>query len=153
MFKHILIPVDGSPVALQSAKAGVRYAAESGARVTAVHAVDTSESIYTSAYAADARTFVNFEKRARQAGEELVAEVGKLAKAAGVPFASLVSEARTPYEGIVEAATKKKCDLIWIASHGRRGAARLILGSVAQKVLAHAGVPVLVYRRPARSTD
>lgn len=152
MFKHILIPTDGSTIALQAAKAGVRFAAKSGARVTAFHAVD-SQSIYSSAYGADARTFVNFEKRAREAGEKQVAAVEKLAKAAGVPFASLVSEARTPYEGIAEAARKKKCDLIWIASHGRRGAARLILGSVAQKVLAHAGVPVLVYRRAGKSPD
>ena len=146
MFKHILIPTDGSPTALKAAKAAVRFAARSGARVTAFHAVEAWQPIYSSAYAADARTFVNFEKRAQQAGEKLVAAVGKLASAAGVPFASLVSEARTPYEGIAEAARKRKCDLIWIGSHGRSGLARLMLGSVALKVIAHAGVPVLVYR-------
>lgn len=72
--------------------------------------------------------------------------MGKLAKAAGVPFASLVAKARTPYEGIVDAARKKKCDVIFIASQGRRGFARLVVGSVTQKVLAHATVPVVVYR-------
>ena len=89
---------------------------------------------------------MNFRKRARQAGAAQVAAVGRLASAAGVRFASLVSEARTPYEGIVEAARKRKCDLVWIGSHGRSGLARLMLGSVAMKVVAHAGVPVLVYR-------
>ena len=146
MFKHILLPTDGSPIALKAAKAGIRFAARTGARVTAFHAVEAWQPVYSSAYAADARTFVNFEKRAQQAGEKLVAAVGKLAGAAGVPFASLVSEARTPYEGIAEAARKRKCDLIWIGSHGRTGLARLMLGSVALKVIAHAGVPVLVYR-------
>ena len=88
---------------------------------------------------------MDFEKLAREAGEAQVEAVGKLARAARVPFASLVSTARTPYEGIVEAARKRKCDLIWIASHGRRGVARLMIGSVTLKVLAHATVPVLVH--------
>jgi nucleotide-binding universal stress UspA family protein len=146
MFKHILIPTDGSAIALKAAKAGIRFAAANGARVTAFHAIDVRQSVYISPYAADARTFVDFEKLAREGGEAQVEAVGKLAKAARVPCTTLVSEARTPYEGIVEAARKKKCDLIWIASHGRRGVARLMIGSVTQKVLAHATVPVLVYR-------
>jgi nucleotide-binding universal stress UspA family protein len=146
MFKHILIPTDGSEIALKAAKAGIRFAAESGARVTAFHALDEWQPVYTSAYAADARTFVDFEKAAREGGEALVAAVGKLAKSARVPFSALVSQARTPYEGIIETARKKKCDLIFIASHGRRGLSRLLTGSVTLKVLAHATVPVLVYR-------
>jgi nucleotide-binding universal stress UspA family protein len=143
MFKHILIPTDGSAIALKAAKGGIRFAAGSGARVTAFHAIDARQPVYSSAYAADARTFVDFEKLAREAGEAQVEAVGKLVKAARVPFASLISTARTPY--IVEAARKRKCDLIWIASHGRRGVARLMIGSVTLKVLAHASVPVLVY--------
>jgi len=145
VFKHILIPTDGSAIALKAAKAGIRFAAGCGARVTAFHAIDARQPVYSSAYAADARTFVDFEKLAREAGEAQVEAVGKLARAARVPFASLVSTARTPYEGIVEAARKRKCDLIWIASHGRRGVARLMIGSVTLKVLAHATVPVLVH--------
>jgi nucleotide-binding universal stress UspA family protein len=146
MFKHILIPIDGSAIALKAAKAGIRFAAETGARVTAFHAIDAWQPVYSSAYAVDARTFVDFEKLARKGGEAEVEAVGKLAKAARVPFATLVSKARTPYEGIVEAARKRKCDLIFIASHGRRGFSRLMMGSVTLKVLAHATVPVLVYR-------
>lgn len=147
MFKHILIPTDGSALAGKAAKAGIRLAAQVGARVTAFHAIDASQRVlYDNAYAADARRFVDFEKLARQAGELNVAAIGKLARAAGVPFASLVAQARTPYEGIVDTARKRKCDLIFIASHGRRGLSRLMTGSVALKVLAHATVPVLVYR-------
>jgi nucleotide-binding universal stress UspA family protein len=145
MFKHILIPTDGSAIALKAAKAAIRFAAQTGAKVTAFHAIEAWQPVYTSAYAADARTFVNFERRAREAAEAHVAAVGRLADAAGVPCATLVSKARTPYEGIVQAARRRKCDLIWIASHGRRGVARLMLGSVALKVLTHATVPVLVY--------
>jgi nucleotide-binding universal stress UspA family protein len=146
MFKHILIPTDGSALALKAAKAGIRLAAQHGARVTVFHAVDAWQPVYTSAYAADARTFVDFEKHAREVGEAQVAAVAKLARAARVPFATVVSKVRTPYEGIVETARKKNCDLIFIASHGRRGLARLVLGSVTLKVLAQAAVPVLVYR-------
>lgn len=146
MFKHILIPTDGSAIALKAAKAAIRFAAATGAKVTAFHALEEWQPAYSSAYAADARTFVNFERRAKAAGEAQVEAVGKLAGAAGVPFALLVAKAPSPYEGIADAARKRKCDLIWIASHGRRGLARLMLGSVAQKVIAHAGVPVLVYR-------
>jgi nucleotide-binding universal stress UspA family protein len=72
--------------------------------------------------------------------------VAKLAKAARVPFAWVVAKAATPYEGIVDAARKKKCDVIFIASHGRRGLSRLMMGSITQKVLWHSKVPVLVYR-------
>lgn len=147
MFKHILIPTDGSPASLKAAKAAVRLAGDVGARVTAFHVIDASQPvIYGEAYASDARTFVDFEKAARESGERQVAAVAKLAKAARVPFATLVATARTPYEGIVDAARKRKCDVIFIASHGRRGLSRLIMGSVTQKVLAHATVPVLVYR-------
>ena len=64
MFKHILIPTDGSPIALKAAKAGIRFAARSGARVTVFHALESWQPIYSSAYASDARSFVNFEKRA-----------------------------------------------------------------------------------------
>ena len=147
MFKHILVPTDGSPAALTAAKAAVRLAADVGARVTAFHAVDASQPvIYGEAYASDARTFVDFERAAREAGERQVAAVGKLAKAAGVPFASLVAKARTPYEGILDAAKKRKCDAIFIASHGRRGLSRMVMGSVTQKVLSHTTIPVFVYR-------
>lgn len=146
IFKHILIPTDGSTLALKAAKAGVRLAAQTGARVTAFHAIDASQPVRGSAYASDARTFVDFDRLAKEAGEAQVAAVSKLAKAARVPFETLVVKARTPYEGIVETARKRKCDLIFIASHGRRGLARLMVGSVTLKVLAHASVPVLVYR-------
>ena len=117
MFKHILVPTDGTPTALKAARAAIRLAAAVGARVTAIHAIDASQPlIYGEAYASDARTFVDFERAARESGARQVGAVGRLAKAARVPFASLVAKARTPYEGIVDAARRKKCDLIFIAS-------------------------------------
>src|SRR5262245_55444918 len=146
MFKHILIPTDGSPVALKAAKAGIRFAAETGARVTAFHAMDQWQRAYVTPDMASSRTFVDFQRLAQERGDAQVAAVGKLAKAARVPFASVVAKTRTPYDGIAETARKRKCDLIWMASHGRGGVARLVMGSVTLKVLAHATVPVIVYR-------
>jgi nucleotide-binding universal stress UspA family protein len=147
MFKHILVPTDGSPTALKAAKAAVRFAAETGARITAYYAIESgTPQLYGEGYGIDALSLREFERSAREAGERHVGAVTKLAKAARVPFASLVAKASTPYEGIAAAARKKKCDVIFIASHGRRGLSKLMMGSVTQKVLAHATVPVLVYR-------
>jgi len=68
------------------------------------------------------------------------------AKAAGVPFQGHVAKADSPYAGILAAAKQKRCDLIFMASHGRRGLAGFIMGSVTQKVLTQSRIPVLVYR-------
>lgn len=147
MFKHILIPTDGSPVSIKAARAAVRLAARLGARVTIYHAIeDWQPQLYGEGYGIDLKTFQEFERAARKSGDRHVAAVAKLADAAGVRSSRLVEKARTPYEGIVAAARKSKCDLVFIASHGRRGVSRLMMGSVTQKVLAHAAGPVLVYR-------
>ena len=69
-----------------------------------------------------------------------------MAKAARVPFTSVVTKISTPYEGIIDAAKKQKCDVIFMASHGRRGISALVMGSVTQKVLSHSRIPVVVYR-------
>ena len=73
-------------------------------------------------------------------------KIAKVAMAAGVPFRAVVAVAETPYDGIIEAAKKQKCDAIFMASHGRSGLEGLILGSVTHKVLIHSKLPVLVYR-------
>ena len=89
MFKHILIPADGSPASAKAIKAGIARA---------------------------------------------------------VPFKPLVARTGATYEGILDAARKRQCDVIFMASHGRRGFKGLLLGSVTQQVLAHSKLPVLVYR-------
>jgi nucleotide-binding universal stress UspA family protein len=86
------------------------------------------------------------ERNARRLAERAVAAIGRAARRAGVPFEPLVARAPTAYEGIVEAARRKKCDVIVMASSGRRGLSRLVLGSVTAKVLAHSKIPVLVLR-------
>ncbi len=146
MFKHILIPTDGTPVANKAAKAGIALAIKLGAKVTAYFALEALQPIYVEGYSFDRKTIDGFEEGARKAGQKRVDAIGKMAEAAGVPFTSVVAKARTPYEGIIAAAKKRKCDVIFMASHSRRGLSRLIMGSVTQKVLSHSKIPVVVYR-------
>ena len=146
MFKHILISTDGSPVSNKAAKAGIALASALGAKVTAYCAVEPMQTLYTEDYAFDQEFMEGIEARARALAQKHVDAIGKWAKAAGVPFATLVTKAYTPYEGIIAAAKKQKCDVIFMASHGRRGLSKLIMGSVTQKVLTHSVIPVVVYR-------
>jgi nucleotide-binding universal stress UspA family protein len=147
MFKHILIPTDGSAVAAKAVKAGIALAKESGAKVTGYYAIEPLPThLYGEGYVANRQIIAEFEKRHRSHARKHVAALARQAHKAGVRFESLVQTARTPYEGIVEAAQKRNCDLVLMASNGRRGLARMTLGSVTDKVIQFSKVPVLVYR-------
>ena len=125
MFKHILIPTDGSPRSARAIKAGLRLARETGARITGYHAADPVD---------------------RETARKHLAPLERAARAAGVPFDTVMDNPPTPYEGIVRLARRLKCDAIVMASHGRRGISALLLGSETSKVLAHSKIPVLVCR-------
>ena len=146
MFKHILISTDGSSLGNKAAKAGIELAQALGAKVTAYYAIEQLQMIYDEGYMMDQKTIDGLEESARAAGQKRVDAIGKMAKAAGVRFASVVTQAFAPDEGIIDTAKKRKCDVIFMASHGRRGLSKLIMGSVTQKVLAHSRIPVVVYR-------
>ena len=147
MFKHILIPTDGSAVAGKAIKAGVALAKEMGATVTGFYAQEPVPAhLYAEGYIADKKLVAELERRAREYADRCVAEVGVEAGAAGVPFKPMVAHAVLPYKGIIDAADRQKCDAIFIASNGHRGLTGLLLGSVTQKVLTHSKIPVLVFR-------
>jgi nucleotide-binding universal stress UspA family protein len=147
MFKHILIPTDGSPVAAKAVKAGVALAKDMGARITGYYALEALPQVfYGDSYIVDQRMVAEYERAARETGAKYLRKIEAAAEKAGVAFAPLMSKAAAPYIGIVEAAKKRKCDVIVISSHGRGGVAGLVLGSVTQKVLSHSKIPVLVYR-------
>jgi nucleotide-binding universal stress UspA family protein len=147
MFKHIHIPTDGSAVSAKAVKAGVALAKESGAKVTGYYAVEpVPASLYGEGYIADRRSVESYERRSRTEAKKHVAAIERAARKAGVPFEPLVETARTPYYGIIEAAKKRDCDLIFMSSHGRTGLMRMALGSVAGKVMTLSKVPVMVYR-------
>jgi len=134
MFKHFLIPIDGSTIATKAAAAGITLARKLGARVTALHVIEELQPVYVEGYVFTRSQLDSFEVRARQAGQKHLDKIGKVASAA-----------RSPHEGIIAAAKKRKCDVIFMASHGRRGLSRLLMGSVTQKVLSHSTMPVVVF--------
>jgi nucleotide-binding universal stress UspA family protein len=145
MFKHVLIPTDGSALSRRAVKAGISFAKGMGARVTAYHAVPVIQP-YIVGGAVGIAPLREFEARVRKQAERYLAEAGRAAKVAGVRFQAEIGEPATPYRGIIEAAKRRKCDVIFMASRGRGEFSSLILGSVTQKVLAHSTIPVLVYR-------
>jgi nucleotide-binding universal stress UspA family protein len=147
MFKHILIPTDGTELSAKAVRAGVALAGEIGAKVTAFHAEDpVPVHIYGEGYLPDKELVAEFELRARQHSERVLAAVEKAGKAAGVPVETVVVKSPVAYRSIIDAARKKRCDAIFMASHGRRGLTGLMLGSVTQQVLSHSKIPVLVFR-------
>lgn len=147
MFKNILIPTDGSETAQKAVRAGIELAAEIGARVIGYCAQEPVPThIHGEGYIADKAMVLEFERRASEFANQNVKAIADAAKVAGVPCTPLVTKAAVPYRGIVEAAEKNGCDAIFMASHGHRGLARLLLGSVTQEVLTHSKIPVLVFR-------
>lgn len=147
MFRHILIPTDGSPASAKVIRAGIALAKEMGARVTGYHGVGVQPFGYYSEPAfLSPRLVAQADRAMLAAGEQYVAKIGKAALAAKVPFDSLVLRAEPIYQGILDAARRRRCDVIVMASHGRRGFKGLLLGSVTHQVLTHSKMPVLVYR-------
>jgi nucleotide-binding universal stress UspA family protein len=147
MFKHILIPTDGSPVAAKAIQAGVQLAAEMGATVTGYYAVEPPPThLYGEGYLAERSLVSELERRAAENAKKSVDEISTAARAAGVKCETVVGKSVVPYKGIIDAAEKNGCDAIFMASNGHRGLTGLLLGSVTQKVLTHSKIPVLVYR-------
>jgi nucleotide-binding universal stress UspA family protein len=147
MFKHILIPTDGSKLAEKAAAAGVELARALGARVTGFFAAPApTPLVYSTVLPVSYLPPDEHAKLIEQAAAQYLAVIEKAARAAGVPCTCEHVTSDFPAEAILAAARRHKCDLIFMASHGRRGLAAVLLGSETQKVLTHAHVPVLVYR-------
>jgi nucleotide-binding universal stress UspA family protein len=147
MFKHLLLPTDGSPLSLRAAKAAVRFARANGARITAFHAMPLYHPDISGDYIPAG--FVSLAEFTRQAGvraDKCLGQVKQLAGAAKVRCATVRASSDAPYAAIIQAAKANRCDLVFMASHGRRGIAGLLLGSETNKVLTHCKLPVLVYR-------
>ncbi|MDQ7988846.1 MAG: universal stress protein [Candidatus Dactylopiibacterium sp.] len=147
MFRHILAPTDGSPLSLAALAQAARLAREHGARLTLFHALIDVPAPYEGpgtighgSFARDVRE--QLEAAAREILDEAQARVAE----AGVPCERCVAAGAHAHALIIAAAEAGGCDLIFMASHGRRGLSALLLGSETQKVLTHTRIPVLVYR-------
>ncbi len=147
MFKHILVPTDGSPLSSDTAKRAVAFAKETGAKITFFFAKpDYPVAFYGEGALIDPTTPDKFGEMAEKQAREILAAHESAATAEGVVSASLSFVSDIPYEAIIAAAETAGADLIFMASHGRRGFSGLLLGSETQKVLTHSKIPVLVYR-------
>ena len=147
MYQHLLVPIDGTDLSTQIVGQAVEFARTLGARITFFHAVpDHAASLRGEAevvWSTSPDEFAYaFEGRAR----ELLSKAESAARALGVPCSAASAVSDKPYEAILETARDAGCDLIYMASHGRRGVKAVLLGSETQKVLAHAKIPVLVHR-------
>lgn len=148
MYRHILVPTDGSELAHKAVVHALALAKSVGAKVT-VLTVEPSFNVYDVPPSQVAKMSTAFEEYAEQVKKHaarILSKVADEAKAAGVPCETLHVTQDSPFESIVATAKDKGCDLIVMASHGRTGIAAMVLGSVTTKVLAHTAVPVLVCR-------
>ncbi len=145
MFKHILLPTDGSPLSEVAIKKGMQFAKSSGARVTGLYVIDPFHLFSTgSEMLSDSKE--RYEEDARAHARRSLSVIYAAAKENGVTCDCISETSSHPYAVIVETAEKKGCDLIMMASHGRRGVQALLIGSETTKVLTHSKIPVLVLR-------
>ena len=145
MYGHILIPTDGSDLSNNAIRHGLALAKALNAKVTGititipfhVFAIDPEEVIYT---------LNSYRKRTSAGATQYLTQIKDAAAAVGVTCDVIEAEHEHPYSAIIDAANKNGCDLIVMASHGRRGISAVVLGSETVKVLTHSNIPVLVYR-------
>ena len=147
MFKHILLPVDGSDLSLMATRRAAEFASEIRAAITILFVKpEYPVSYYGDGALIDPTTPEEFGKLTRVIAERNLKAAGEICAAAGVTTTTVTETSDVPYEVITSTAEQKACDLIFMASHGRRGITSLLLGSETQKVLTHSKIPVLVYR-------
>jgi nucleotide-binding universal stress UspA family protein len=147
MYKHILIPTDGSKLSGRAIEHAMAIARSMGSRVTGLFVAPASGPLLFKGLVPvrhlqpDQHAALN-----AKAAERYLGEIEAAAQAASVRYEGLTVEDEFPADAIMRVAAKRKCDLIVMASHGRRGMAGVLLGSETQKVLVQAKVPVLVCR-------
>jgi len=145
MYKHILIPTDGSELSKKAVDHGIGLAKALNAKVTAV---TVSEPFHIFAVEPGMLTDTpdEYEKRIAALTGKYLKAAKDAATAASVPCDLVQVEHEHPYETIIDTARKRGCDAIVMASHGRRGVSAVVLGSETVKVLTHSNIPVVVVR-------
>lgn len=148
MFKHLLVPTDGSELSDETVAAAVGLAFETGARITFLYVrPDYPVSYFGEGALVDPTTPESFAEMTAKVAAEILERSATQARECSVPHDTRTAVNDLPYEAIIETARSEGCDLIFMASHGRRGLVGMILGSETQKVLTHSSIPVLVYRK------
>ena len=145
MYRHILVPTDGSDLSSAALDHALQLARTLGARVTALTVAEPLHFLPITP-GATINLRAEYEAHLKESGARILGAVEAKAAAAGVPVETLQVAAGDAWQAIDDTAKERGCDLIAMASHGRRGVSAFLMGSVTTKVLSHAKVPVLVYR-------
>jgi nucleotide-binding universal stress UspA family protein len=145
MFKHILIPTDGSDLSNIAVANGVRFAKEIGARITGLTVTQPFHYVAVEAMPIG-DTQEQYDADMQLVAERHLSTLKTAAAQAGVSTELLHASSDHPYEEIVKTAELQGCDVIFLASHGRRGMRAVLMGSETTKVLTHTKIPVVVYR-------
>lgn len=148
MYRRMLIATDGSRLSRKAMEEGVALARSVGAVVVGLHVRPPAMLPYftEAPVVLPAKTEALIQKQGIAAAKKYLAKMETLASKAGVAFKGVQVEDMSPADAIVRIARKEKCELIVMASHGRRGLSRLLLGSETTHVLTHTRIPVLVVR-------
>ena len=147
MFKHILVPTDGSELSQQTARHAIAFAKSIGARITFFSARPPYHADYSGeGTLVDFRSPEEFDAATETKAKSILDEICKLATEAGVQSKAVSDVSDVPYRAIIDAAESYACDMIFMASHGRSGLSSIIMGSQTNKVLTNSTIPVLVYR-------
>jgi len=145
MFSHILIPTDGSDLSHKAVLYGVQLAKLTGGKVTAL-SVRAPYALNSMDVVSVVGSQDQYDAEADQAAGRALSQAEVAAQTAGVTIQTMQVTHDQPFHAIIDAAKAGGCDLIVMASHGRRGVSALLLGSETNKVLTHTTIPVLVYR-------
>jgi len=143
--RHFLVPTDGSPLSERAVDHAVKLAKALGAKLTAFHAIPEF-AVFAGTAELLEQTPAEYKISAKAKAEKILSKIRQAAKECGVACDVESTFSDQPFKAVLAMATKKKCDLIVMASHGRRGLKGLLLGSETQKVLTHGTLPVLVVR-------
>jgi nucleotide-binding universal stress UspA family protein len=147
MFRNILVPTDGSALSLKAARQAAVLAKAVGARMTAFHVIPAYRyNVYADYVPPDLELPAAYAKRTKKVAEQRLAKVEGIAAKAGVKCRSFYATSDFPADAIVKAARKYGCDAIAMATHGRSGVSKFLLGSETTKVLSQARTPVIVLR-------
>lgn len=147
MYERILVATDGTTLSKKAVSSALALAKLSGAELVALKVVPRyPQSYFEGGLALPASEIAKVEQQWAAHGQAVVDAVAKAAKAKGVTAKGLIAKSDVVSDAIIATAKKNKCDLIVMASHGRKGVKRLLLGSETQQVLTHSHIPVLVLR-------
>lgn len=148
MFKHLLLPTDGSKMSEAMIHKAIAFARDADAQVTGIHVVAPFHTFSLRTEMLE-DTSEQYMHDAKLQGEHYLDVIQREAKEAGIACDTCCVTSDHPYEAIIDAAQSRHCDLIMMASHGRNALSAALIGSETQKVLSHCQIPVLVFREPA----